>query len=1562
MSQGKHRAASHGRHRKDPGPIRPSWSLPRLPRLPQLRGLPRLPRLPRRLAAATFILVLAGSAAWAFWSTSSVPGGNGAAAAATVNQGATPTANVSGNAVTLSWAPSTLSNGAVVDGYIVKRYDVATVTLQTILSACTGTVTTTTCIENAPAGQWLYSVTPVFSTNWTGLESAKSSTATVAAGETTPPVNAVSLSVVSGNAAKSGNTIFYRGSVAGSFKLSNALTDSGTGPASSLTSTLSGTTAGWSHTPSTVATPSGGPYLSNPFSWTAGTTSAPSEVVTGDDVAGNTAATTLSFVDDSTAPTAGTIAYAAGYQSARSVTVTFSAGSDAGSGLGARQLQRSTATLTGGVCGTYSSFANLGQANPTSPYTDSTVTNDLCFKYQYVVSDLVGNQDVATSANVAMVDYGGAVKGTTGLLSQWRLGESATSSDTFTGTSADLLTTHTGENGATWGNENVGLGNTEQITDANRLRRSGTGYSVNYTTATPASADYSVEADLYVKTVLSGDVAGVIGRLATGTNTMYTARWEQTAAQWSIAKIVNGTPTALGTPTPATLTTGSTYRLRLSMIGTALKLYVNGVQTVSATDGTITAAGKAGIRDGVTGTNPTKTNTTGIHFDNFQVTPTTFPRAADSKGSNTGDYVNGPIFGASPASSDTDKAAQFDGVNDYMQAVGTTGLPVGASVRSVEMWFKTTSALRQVLFGYGTSAVNQEFGLWLNAGGASMTAWGSGAGDKTFTLASAVNNGAWHQVVKTYDGTSITLYIDGVALTPQAATRATVLDSYQFVLGAIITAGDANIGGYFNGSLDEVSFYTTALDQTTVTNHYQLGSSPAPDVTGPTGGSVDGVGLVGTGARYASSTTLSLGFAKGTDVSGVAATGAQLLRASATLTSGGTADGTCGTPGAYAAVTDGTDPVSPKSDTVADHACYFYRYVVTDLVGNSTTYTSPGIKVDTTPPTAPALSFSNVSNTYWSSGSTVYYRSAATSGSFTSTASATDTSSGIFSYAFPALGTHWTSTPGSLGVNTYAWTVAPAASGTSSVTATNNATKTSVGTSFSVTADDSAPTVGTVSYLDGTTASTSVNVSFTNGTDAGSGVGTGTRLLQRASATLTGSTCGAFGVFSTVTNGTQPTSPVANTVAGGSCYKFQYLVNDNVGNAAPTASSSSVVKVDTTGPSGGSVVASGLVGTGAAYASSTTLSLNLDKGTDAASGVATTGAQLKRATGTLSAGSCTLYGGYTLITGGADPISPKSDTVTDQACYKYQYVVADTLGNSTTYQGTDIKVDLTAPAAPALTFGTFSNTWSSGSTVFYRSAASTGSFRATASATDTRSGIATYGFPGLGTNWSSTPVSTGVNTYAWSVAPAAAGTSSVTATNNATLTSPGTSFTLTADDTAPTPGSVTYLNGATSGASNSVTFTGGTDAGSGVATATRVLQRSSATLTTGICGTFGAFSLRATNPTSSYSDSVTTGNCYKYQYVVSDNVGNVDTATSGSINKVSSDVTGPTGGSVAASGLVGSGSLYASSTTLSLTLAKGTDATSGVATTGNQLLRANAPLTSGTCGTYGTYSLVTGGT
>ncbi len=62
----------------------------------------------------------------------------------------------------------------------------------------------------------------------------------------------------------------------------------GSGPASSTSAPLGGTSTGWTTTPGTVSTPAGGPYDSGTFTWAEGTSSAPTETISGADAAGNT--------------------------------------------------------------------------------------------------------------------------------------------------------------------------------------------------------------------------------------------------------------------------------------------------------------------------------------------------------------------------------------------------------------------------------------------------------------------------------------------------------------------------------------------------------------------------------------------------------------------------------------------------------------------------------------------------------------------------------------------------------------------------------------------------------------------------------------------------------------------------------------------------------------------------------------------------------------------------------------------------------------------------------------------------------------------------------------------------------------------------------------------------------------------------------------------------------------------------------------------------------------------------------------------------------------------------
>src|SRR5207302_3583235 len=103
---------------------------------------------------------------------------------------------------------------------------------------------------------------------------------------------------------------------------------------------------------------------------------------------------------------------------------------------------------------------------------------------------------------------------------------------------------------------------------------------------------------------------------------------------------------------------------------------------------------------------------------------------------------------------------------------------------------------------------------------------------------------------------------------------------------------------------------------------------------------------------------------------------------------------------------------------------------------------------------------------------------------------------------------------------------------------------------------------------------------------------------------------------------------------------------------------------------------------------------------------------------------------------------------------------------------------------PNLALSAGSNAYVSGSTVYFRSGGA-GSFDLTPTSTDNESGVASYSFPNLGFGWSRT-LSGGTATYSFASSAAdPTEPNNVTATNNAGLTSGATSFTVTADGTAP---------------------------------------------------------------------------------------------------------------------------------------------------------------------------------
>jgi hypothetical protein len=104
-------------------------------------------------------------------------------------------------------------------------------------------------------------------------------------------------------------------------------------------------------------------------------------------------------------------------------------------------------------------------------------------------------------------------------------------------------------------------------------------------------ADYALQADvkLYDNSTNSG--SGILARYQDSGN-YYMLRLSGGNVQ--LYKKVGGVSTLLQ-QTPYSYTTGTTYTLKLTLGGSTLTGYVNGVQKISVTDGSF-AAGKIGLR------------------------------------------------------------------------------------------------------------------------------------------------------------------------------------------------------------------------------------------------------------------------------------------------------------------------------------------------------------------------------------------------------------------------------------------------------------------------------------------------------------------------------------------------------------------------------------------------------------------------------------------------------------------------------------------------------------------------------------------------------------------------------------------------------------------------------------------------------------------------------------------------------------------------------------------------------------------------------------------------------
>jgi hypothetical protein len=189
--------------------------------------------------------------------------------------------------------------------------------------------------------------------------------------------------------------------------------------------------------------------------------------------------------------------------------------------------------------------------------------------------------------------------------------------------------------------------------------------------------------------------------------------------------------------------------------------------------------------------------------------------AADETGANPGTYNNVLLGEPSALTSDSNPSASFNGAQSYVRVPASPSLDMTTAV-TVEFWAKrrTISNTYQVIVGKpgGGQSKSDNYSVWLTPANRYTAYFGDGS---TFVAVQTpvITDTNWHYVVATHNGSQVKIYVDGV-LKQQVSTTLRLTANNQ-----ALNIGRAN-NFAFNGWLDEVAVYPTALPAQTILAHY----------------------------------------------------------------------------------------------------------------------------------------------------------------------------------------------------------------------------------------------------------------------------------------------------------------------------------------------------------------------------------------------------------------------------------------------------------------------------------------------------------------------------------------------------------------------------------------------------------------------------------------------------------------------------------------------------------------------------------------------------------------------
>ncbi len=225
----------------------------------------------------------------------------------------------------------------------------------------------------------------------------------------------------------------------------------------------------------------------------------------------------------------------------------------------------------------------------------------------------------------------------------------------------------------------------------------------------------------------------------------------------------------------------------------------------------------------------------------------------------------------------SDKCLFFNGTTSYVSVTDNSAY-TWSDEATLSTWFRTSDkSATRTLVGKAASASTREFNFSLETDGR-LRCWFSSIGSTLSTLTYSPTkdyaDGKWHNAQCVYNGSTITVYVDGVAGASQSFSGNIFNSSSALEIGHI-QEGAAN--WYWNGFIDEVKVYNYARSTAQIkadTNQYAnvLGTSTTQNLSN---------GLVGYWKMDEASWTGNCSTTSVTDSSGVGINGKACPNASA---------------------------------------------------------------------------------------------------------------------------------------------------------------------------------------------------------------------------------------------------------------------------------------------------------------------------------------------------------------------------------------------------------------------------------------------------------------------------------------------------------------------------------------------------------------------------------------------------------------------------------------------------------------------------------------------------------